>query len=32
VNHFELMEAFKDPAHELVRAIFQQMGIPPGGT
>jgi arylformamidase len=30
VNHFELMEAFKDPAHELVRAILQQMGVSPG--
>lgn len=27
VNHFELMECYKDPRHELVRAIFDQMGI-----
>jgi arylformamidase len=27
VNHFELMECFKDPRHELVRAIFDQMGL-----
>lgn len=25
VNHFELMERFKDPQHELVRAIFELM-------
>lgn len=27
VNHFELMEKYADPRHELVRAIFEQMGI-----
>lgn len=27
VNHFELMECFKDPRHELMTAIFEQMGI-----
>lgn len=27
VNHFELMEAFKDADHPLVAAIFEQMGI-----
>ncbi len=26
VNHFELMECWKEPRHELVRAIFEQMG------
>ena len=26
VNHFELMECFRDPRHELVRAILGQMG------
>jgi len=26
VNHFELMEAFKDPEHRLVTAIHEQMG------
>lgn len=30
VNHFELMERFKDPQHELVRAIFEQMGLKRG--
>jgi arylformamidase len=27
VNHFELMECFKDSRHELVMAIFEQMGL-----
>ncbi len=26
VNHFELMECFKDPRHELLQAVFEQMG------
>jgi arylformamidase len=26
VNHFELMERFGDPRHELVRSILGQMG------
>jgi arylformamidase len=32
VNHFELMEAFGDPRHELVKAILRQMGIAPDRT
>jgi arylformamidase len=28
VNHFELMEKYADPRHELVRAILAQMGLP----
>lgn len=27
VNHFELMECFRDPAHPLVRAILEQTGV-----
>lgn len=30
VNHFELMEKYADPRHELVRAILAQMGITGG--
>jgi arylformamidase len=26
VNHFELMECLKDPRHELLQAVFEQMG------
>jgi arylformamidase len=26
VNHFELMECFRDPRHELMKAVFEQMG------
>ena len=26
VNHFELMECFKDPGHVMMRAILEQMG------
>jgi len=26
VNHFELMECFKDSRHELMKAVFEQMG------
>jgi arylformamidase len=28
LNHFELMEKYADPRHELVRAVLAQMGVP----